>query len=126
WPPTLGQYFDSCWLRNIAGPQPLNVDMKREFKARGLLFSAADITNGHSYRITIINPKAVPSVPTVTLLAPADGAIDIALNPTLTWSPAAGALYYRIQVSKNDPNFGAANLIANDSLGSGTTSKALI
>jgi len=124
WPTTLGQYFDSCRLRNI-GSTPVNVDMRLEFKATSLLFNASQLA-AHNFRITFSNPKSVPPIPDVTLLTPADGATNVVLSPTLTWSAAAGALYYRIQVSKNDPNFGQVNLIANDSVGAGATSKSLL
>jgi hypothetical protein len=36
-----------------------------------------------------------------TLLLPANGAIGVALKPTFTWSPTAGATSYNLQVSKS-------------------------
>jgi hypothetical protein len=124
WPTTLGLYYDSCRLRNL-GSTAVNVDMRQEFKATSLLFNASLLAS-HNFKILFSNPKSVPPIPVVTLLTPSDAAIDVSLSPSLTWSAASGALYYRIQVSKADANFGQVNLIADDSVGAGATSKSLI
>ena len=47
----------------------------------------------------------------VTLASPADGAVDIALSPTLTWQAAAEALDYTVEVD-DDPAFGSVNYSA--------------
>lgn len=41
----------------------------------------------------------VPPIP--TLLSPLDGAVDVPINPTLSWNVSATATHYRLQVSKN-------------------------
>ncbi|TLY29245.1 MAG: choice-of-anchor D domain-containing protein, partial [Ignavibacteria bacterium] len=55
-------------------------------------------------------PPAPPAVP--ALLSPADGATNVFTSPTLSWSAAAGALSYRLQVA-GDPGF--ATLVYDDS-----------
>jgi hypothetical protein len=46
---------------------------------------------------------AAPAAP--TLMAPADGATDVSLSPTLSWSPTSGAGAYTVTVS-SDAGFG--------------------
>jgi hypothetical protein len=102
----------------------VNIDMRQAFKQTSLLFNASLVAS-HNFKILFSNPKSVPPIPAVTLLTPAQAAIGVTLSPTVTWASAAGALYYRIQVSKSDPNFAQVNLIVDDSLGAGATSRPL-
>jgi len=44
-----------------------------------------------------------PSPP--TLLSPSNGAIGIAINPTLTWNASSGAISYRLQISLSLDNW---------------------
>jgi hypothetical protein len=41
----------------------------------------------------------------LTLSLPIDGAVDVPLNPALSWHPVAGATGYRVQVSKDRSDF---------------------
>ena len=49
----------------------------------------------------------VPNMP--VLLAPADNASNVSINPVLSWSPSAGTTSYRLQVA-TDPAFGSITL----------------
>jgi hypothetical protein len=60
--------------------------------------------------------QPLPDVP--TLSSPANGAVDVALNPTLSWNAATGAQNYRLQVA-TDAAFSAMVL---DQAGNASTS----
>lgn len=52
---------------------------------------AASVTGGS---ISTVTPPAAPS-----LLSPADGATDVSVNPSISWSSVTGATTYTVQVS---------------------------
>lgn len=62
---------------------------------------------------TVISPPPAP-----ILASPANGATDVAVNPTISWNSSTGAASYRLQVSA-DAGFGTMLL---DSSGLATTS----
>ncbi|GEM_PF-1365048 len=49
----------------------------------------------------------------VTLIAPADGAVDIPANPMLTWEASAGAEWYDLQLTE-DPDYSDLLIDASD------------
>ncbi|MGA2507937.1 MAG: fibronectin type III domain-containing protein, partial [Chitinispirillaceae bacterium] len=58
--------------------------------------------------IAMAQPPAAP-----TLSSPANGATNVALNPTLTWDSSAGASHYQLQVAK-DSSFNS--IVFSDSM----------
>ncbi len=88
----------------------------------------------HYWRVTAVNSagstlatgapfsfttSATPSPPgAFTLVSPPDGASVVALNPTYSWNPAAGATGYQLQVAEDS---GFTSLVVNQA-GIATTS----
>ncbi|MCK4342701.1 MAG: hypothetical protein KAY37_13370 [Phycisphaerae bacterium] len=59
-----------------------------------------DGTSASIQRSTLVVLNISPAAPpTVTLTSPANGAVDVARMPTLTWQPAAQALEYDLEVA---------------------------
>jgi Cohesin domain/Secretion system C-terminal sorting domain/Bacterial Ig-like domain (group 2)/Fibronectin type III domain len=79
--------------------------------------NAAGISDWSTVRsfTTIVSAPPVPA-----LSSPVSGSTDIAVNPTLTWSSATGAVSYRVQVS-TDSSFATT---AYDTAGVTGTSKS--
>jgi len=73
--------------------------------------------NAGVHRLNIAAPPlTVPQPP--ALLAPADQAIDVPVNTTLTWDASVGATQYHVQLSTSSS---FATFIVNDSTITGTT-----
>jgi subtilisin-like proprotein convertase family protein len=53
--------------------------------------------SSQSVEVTLSVTAAAP--PAATLIAPADGAVDLALLPQFSWTPLAGATGYRLEVA---------------------------
>ncbi len=127
WPPVLSQYFDSCIFvgPSLQAVAPLIfIDMNRKLSYRQP--TDPDTGQVNLFNLLFVGPKVPPPIPaTVTLTFPPNSATDQLLSLTLTWASAPSAIFYRVQVAK-DTNFTPASLIANDSLGAGTTSKSLV
>lgn len=47
-------------------------------------------------------PWTFTTANTITLLTPANGAIDVSLSPPLTWTPITGILNYEVQLNDNN------------------------
>ncbi|MCS6844855.1 MAG: S1 family peptidase, partial [Caldilineales bacterium] len=70
-------------------------------------------TAGSLTRQTDVTLRAYSAAPgSVSLLSPADGSVGVAMAPTLSWSAAAQAATYQLQVA-TDPGF--ANVVINQS-----------
>jgi Cohesin domain/Secretion system C-terminal sorting domain/Fibronectin type III domain len=76
-------------------------------------------TSGWSAVWSFTTIVSAPPVP--TLASPASGSLDVALNPTLTWNSATGAVRYNLQVS-TDSMFATTNY---DTSGVTETSKVV-
>lgn len=68
--------------------------------------------NVHTTDVALVLVEDPPAAP--ALVAPADGATDVSLAPTLSWSAAAGAVTYEVEVD-DDPGFGSPEFTATTS-----------
>src|SRR5690606_19841756 len=68
-----------------------------------------DGVNTHAAGVTLLYDAAAGAAP--ALSTPADGASDVPVQPTLTWSAAAGARSYTVEVD-DDPAFGSIDYSA--------------
>jgi len=98
WPPGLGTYFTQLTLRHFDGTANVNTDM--------LTDTSVDITNpngdphlGTIYSGGLVLPVDPPPAP--SLVSPADGALNVSLEPVLTWSDVTTATTYRLQVARD-------------------------
>lgn len=73
--------------------------------------------HGAKYVIQVVTPPGVP-----TLVAPANGAVGVSTQPTMTWNAVSGATSYRLQVSTNS-NFTA--IVFDDSSITGTSRQVI-
>lgn len=105
-------HYDSVRMQDEFGGFVVNVRMH----AVGNLV----VTNTALSSLLLITfgPVASGPPPAPTLISPANGATNVSLTPTLSWSPAGGAQTYRLQVA-SDAGFGT--MVFDDSTITGTS-----
>ncbi|MEX1275436.1 MAG: FG-GAP-like repeat-containing protein [Bacteroidota bacterium] len=91
--------------------------------------NATNVSGTSAYTVVRSFTTVPPASATPTLTTPLDGAVDIALTPTLNWNPGVGALSYRLQVSTDNTFastvFDQAGIVATSEAVSGLSASTL-
>ena len=114
WPAGLSSRFTQLTLRYFDGTQNVNIDMLTNTSAN--ITDAGDPALANIYSGGLVTPVTPPPAP--DLVSPPDGAVNVSLQPTLTWNTASTATAYRLQVAQ-DSLFGLP--VFDDSTLTGTS-----
>jgi len=120
WPTktVLAQYADSIILIKSTGLLRFRYVLTQQDSAI-VSYSINTYGNVAPFYLILQGPRTPPNPPTVTTIAPPDGATNVSLTPTFSWNAVPNAHYYRFQLAR-DSLF--AMLVRTDSLSGSATS----
>lgn len=97
WPANLSERFTGLTLRYFDQDSGFNININMLTNTSANIAGNGDPAVANIYSAGLVLPPAPPPAP--TLLAPANGAVNVSLQPTLRWSRATGATTYHVQVA---------------------------